>query len=235
MQTNPNERYEMMLRADRLRGSLLLAADIAALVTLAPNWSALGHHLVTADAWVATVGADQAAASITGAALWLCAAWLGVVLAVMALSRAPGWLGPVGRRLTRLIAPAAAVRVIAGIAGLSISLGVIAPAAALAGPIAGPASSSSAPAWPMSPIAPSWPLTTPGPLPPPAATPAGQHVVAAGDCLWSLAAAQLGPAGRPPQIATLARAWYAANRAVIGPDPALLHPGQLLVEPGRTP
>jgi hypothetical protein len=25
--------------------------------------------------------------------------------------------------------------------------------------------------------------------------------------------------------------WYAANRAVIGPDPSLLHPGQVLVEP----
>lgn len=230
-----------------LRAALVIAADAAALVTLAPDWPALGRHLMSADEWVAAVGADHAAASVAGAALWLCAIWLGVALLLMALAGAPGWLGATGRRLTKLIVPAAAARTLAGIAGLSISLSVIAPAAAAVGPLALASSSSPAPAWPISsptatapaaPSPPGWPVSTVvtgGPPGSPTGTDHGtDHRVVPGDCLWNLAANQLGPTGRPGQIAALTAAWYAANRAVIGADPALLHPGQLLVEPRRT-
>lgn len=67
--------------------------------------------------------------------------------------------------------------------------------------------------------------------------------VRAGDCLWSLAAHDLvgqdgaarervrrsGP--RPAEIAVAWRRWYAVNRATIGPDPGLLHPGEVLRVP----
>jgi len=57
------------------------------------------------------------------------------------------------------------------------------------------------------------------------------HVVVAGDSLWTIADAQL-PAGASNAAVDLAwRRWYAANRAVIGPDPDLIAPGQLLVPP----
>ena len=52
--------------------------------------------------------------------------------------------------------------------------------------------------------------------------------VAPGDCLWSLAARLL-PQGSP--TGTVANGWrllYAANREVVGPDPDLVHPGQVL-------
>jgi hypothetical protein len=257
----------MILRASWLRGVTLVAADVAALVAFVPDGPALLHHLATADSWVAAVGADRAAASVVGAALWLCAVWLGFAIALIALAGAPGWLGATGRRLTQLVVPAAALRLIAGIAGVSISLGVIVPAAAVARPAAAAMSSvttpnsvvttnsSATPTWPTTPTtpttptpptppttpttpttpaAPGWPTSSPGPLHPPgsAGTP---HLVVAGDCLWNLAAAQLGPPARAPQVAAQVQAWYAANRAVIGPDPALLHPGQLLVQPGGTP
>lgn len=59
----------------------------------------------------------------------------------------------------------------------------------------------------------------------------GEVRVAAGDSLWSLAARQLGPAADPAAIASQWPKWYELNRAVIGHDPNLLLPGQLLKVP----
>ncbi|MDM7989823.1 LysM peptidoglycan-binding domain-containing protein [Arthrobacter sp. zg-Y877] len=58
-------------------------------------------------------------------------------------------------------------------------------------------------------------------------------VVAAGDTLWSLAAAQLGPYATDAETAALWPRWYELNRDVIGPDPGLIHPGQVLAMPPR--
>lgn len=52
-----------------------------------------------------------------------------------------------------------------------------------------------------------------------------------GDSLWTIAAAHL-PGGSPnAAIAAAWPRWYAANRAVIGDDPNLIHPGQVLSAP----
>jgi nucleoid-associated protein YgaU len=63
---------------------------------------------------------------------------------------------------------------------------------------------------------------------------AGTHAVQAGDTLWSLARAELRTAGLPVTDTAVAHrwpAWWQANRAEIGPDPDLLHPGELLHAP----
>lgn len=64
-------------------------------------------------------------------------------------------------------------------------------------------------------------------VPPPAVT------VQAGDSLWSITAGLL-PAGADD--ARVAAAWpllYAANRDVVGPDPGLIHPGDVLTVPAE--
>lgn len=65
---------------------------------------------------------------------------------------------------------------------------------------------------------------------------AGEHVVLRGDCLWDIARDWL--TGRRPghpvadaEIAAAVQAWWQANAAVIGPDPDLLLPGQVLRPP----
>jgi nucleoid-associated protein YgaU len=59
----------------------------------------------------------------------------------------------------------------------------------------------------------------------------GDVVVQRGDSLWSIAARQL-PAHVPDsRIEALWRRWYLRNRAVIGADPNLLLPGQVLRAP----
>jgi hypothetical protein len=57
----------------------------------------------------------------------------------------------------------------------------------------------------------------------------GEHVVAAGDTLWDIAAGHLMPAER--SAGTIHRYWqqvYQANRSAVGADPDLIHPGTRL-------
>jgi nucleoid-associated protein YgaU len=56
-------------------------------------------------------------------------------------------------------------------------------------------------------------------------------VVLAGDCLWSIAVADLPAGASPREVATRWQAIYAANHDVIGPDPDHLLPGQRLTLP----
>ncbi|MBT8212286.1 MAG: LysM peptidoglycan-binding domain-containing protein [Acidimicrobiia bacterium] len=60
------------------------------------------------------------------------------------------------------------------------------------------------------------------------------YVVAPGDSLWAIASRHLDARGLPSSDADVNRFWrdiYGANRAVIGCDPDLIHPGQRLVVP----
>ena len=59
-------------------------------------------------------------------------------------------------------------------------------------------------------------------------------VVHRGDTLWSIAARHLGPNASDAEIAQAWPAWFDANRAVIGEDPDLILPGQVLRAPEVT-
>lgn len=70
------------------------------------------------------------------------------------------------------------------------------------------------------------------PAPEPSREPAEPaHVVTSGDSLWSIVH-ERSPAADDADVAAQVRAWYRANRAAIGPDPDLIHPGQRLDPPG---
>ncbi|WP_311212733.1 MULTISPECIES: hypothetical protein [unclassified Arthrobacter] len=56
-------------------------------------------------------------------------------------------------------------------------------------------------------------------------------VVKAGDSLWSLAASRLGPYATDVEVALMWPKWYAANLTIIGGDPSVLTPGQILRPP----
>ncbi|MGL4178604.1 MAG: LysM peptidoglycan-binding domain-containing protein [Dermatophilaceae bacterium] len=58
-------------------------------------------------------------------------------------------------------------------------------------------------------------------------------VVRRGDTLWTIAARHLGTAPLDSDIARAWPAWHAANRDVIGPDPDVLLPGQVLRAPAE--
>lgn len=65
-----------------------------------------------------------------------------------------------------------------------------------------------------------------------AASPAGEIEVRPGDSLWAIVARHLGPGTTDLDIAEAWPRWYAANASVIGSDPDLIRPGQLLIPPG---
>jgi nucleoid-associated protein YgaU len=52
-----------------------------------------------------------------------------------------------------------------------------------------------------------------------------------GDSLWRIAAAALPKGSSEPAIEAAWHRWYQTNRAVIGADPGLLQPGQVLAPP----
>jgi resuscitation-promoting factor RpfA len=60
-------------------------------------------------------------------------------------------------------------------------------------------------------------------------------VVRRDDTLWDVARRHLPRSASAAEIAAAWPRWYAANRAAIGPDPALLRPGMRLRSPDRRP
>jgi nucleoid-associated protein YgaU len=60
---------------------------------------------------------------------------------------------------------------------------------------------------------------------------ANTYRVHPGDSLWSIAAAHLGEHATTENVARAWPEWYRANRPALGPDPHLIHPGQLLHVP----
>lgn len=69
----------------------------------------------------------------------------------------------------------------------------------------------------------------------PAGPETGTITVRPGDTLWFLAAAGLPATASTAEITQTWQAWYDANRDVVGADPDLIHPGQVLTTPDATP
>lgn len=88
------------------------------------------------------------------------------------------------------------------------------------------------------PLAPQAPGTPRAPAPPPG-TPAppaqGTVTVAAGDSLWRIAADHLPEGAGAGEIAAAWPRLYEANRDIVGADPALIIPGQVLTIPATSP
>jgi nucleoid-associated protein YgaU len=60
---------------------------------------------------------------------------------------------------------------------------------------------------------------------------AGAVAVLAGDSLWDIVAQHLGPEASDVEIALEWPRWYEANKTLIGQDPDVLLPGQVLLPP----
>lgn len=74
-------------------------------------------------------------------------------------------------------------------------------------------------------------VLSPAPRPAEPSEPAREVVVQRGDTLWSIVARQLGPNPSDAEIAAAWPLWHAANRDVVGHDPDLILPGQVLRDP----
>ncbi|MFQ1001600.1 hypothetical protein [Modestobacter sp. SSW1-42] len=205
-----------------------------ALALLGPGPTEVRDALGDPQALVDAAGPDALVVVGVGALAWLCWAWGALGLLLTAAATAPGWAGRVSAVLLRGLLPAGARRAAAVAIGVGLSTvgptvlpAVLAPATAVA--VASEAGPAVALDWPTT-SSPAPDLDWPAPAP-------GGHVVVRGDCLWDIAAAWLARQhpGAPVADAEVARAvhaWWLANAAVLGPDPDLLLPGQVLRPPG---
>lgn len=167
-------------------------------------------------------------AAVVAAAAWLAWAVAGYLLlgvVIVAGRGAHRRLAAAGERAAALL-PARLRRGVELALGLSVAAVVAtAPAASADPPAPGPVTASL-----------DWPGVGRAPQAPSRHPPRGV-VVRPGDSLWSIAADELGPHAPAPAVAARWPAWWAANRSVVGDDPALIHPGQRLRPPapdGRT-
>lgn len=210
----------------------VMSADVAVLIgarhAVVRTITGLRHP----HRWVAEQGADAAAGALGSAVLWCLAAWIALGVGALVMQELSARAQRTPSRLTTWLLPQAAVRLAATLTGLGIAA---APLAASATPPPAPAPAlgcdtscvASLPALssPASPRLPSLGLA------PALAFGSHTYVVRPGDSLWQIAAGRLPPDARPRQISAAATRWWSANRAVVGPDPDLLHPGQVLSAP----
>lgn len=167
----------------------------------------------------ALTGTDFSAALIALASLLQ----LAVATWVLGISALSAFLGP--SRTLRAITPRLMRRALfAGAAGaLVVSPAVADPASAPGEGVAVSTHSLGGLRLPDRPLA--------GPAP--TMEPPTVVVVEPGDTLWAIAAQSLPGDATDAEIAAACARWYAANRAVIGPDPNLIFPAQQLVPPGK--
>lgn len=176
-----------------------------------------------------TVALDRALVDLASVALLACAVWAWVVLTATVVE---GWRGVRPLRRRPWHAPAGVRRALLAACGVALTTTVAAPALATD--------------------------HEPGhhhhhhhhrykrhgaalldglPLPERTVVPTGSPVrrvpvrtvvVRPGDCLWSIAARDLGAGASDAAVDARWRAIYAANHALVGPDPGLVEPGQRL-------
>jgi hypothetical protein len=217
----------------RLLGTAAVMAGIAVVLRLlAPTPGAVLDALAEPQALVDTAGPGALVIAVAGGLAWLVWAWGAAGLLLTAAGGLPGAVGWIARTLQRALLPAGARQAAAVVLGLGMALpGPLGSATALAA--TGTAAVLDAPADPAVPAVPDWP--TGSPAVPDRQQPAAHHVVVRGDCLWDIAADRLQEAsGQPPSAAAVAgavSAWWRQNRAVVGDDPDLLLPGQVLTPP----
>ncbi len=223
--------------------SAAMAAVAWALAVSTPSFADMTGDVLAAQRTADSAGAEALVLAGVGLVAWAVWAWGALGLVLTAGSALPGILGRAAGTLTGVVLPRGARRgaalalgiglgVAGPLAGTSLAV-VTAPAAAAAG-----TTSTPVPDWPGAPTAahPDVGAPTVPALPDwPGAPVTGDHVVVRGDCLWDIAAAHLSDQlGRTASAAETARAtsdWWAANAAVIGPDPDVLLPGQVLRPP----
>jgi nucleoid-associated protein YgaU len=212
-----------------------LAVTALAMVAVGGILAALGPDLATLTGSflrpqrVADLAGPVVVVTAWAAALaWLVWAWGLLGLVLTAATALPGILGGTARAALSALLPAAARRAAAVAVGLGVGVGLGAPFASAA-PLPAPATDSVA-------TVPDWPSDEPAPSPAPDRASPADHVVVRGDCLWDIAADRLATeVGHRPTDAEIARsvpAWWRSNADVIGADPDLLLPGQVLRPPG---
>lgn len=209
-----------------------MAGAALALLLLIPDAPSALRNLADPQHTVDTRGAEALLVSATGLLAWAVWAWGALGLVLTAGTAVPGFLGATARVLAGMLLPSAARQA----AAVALGLGLAAPVlvgGSFGSPVPGhdPVLAAARTALDV----PDWPLDAAGGVPDwPSGTSTAAHLVVSGDCLWDIAEDRLTTGAGTPrdaEVATAVQGWWSANRAVIGPDPDLIRPGQVLRPP----
>lgn len=177
------------------RALTAVVAALAALQLSAPSPSAAVASLALGGSHPDPTGPLVAAVALLA---WPVAGWLAVTVTVVLLSRVPGLLGRTARALAARVAPATVRRALEAALGLTVAVGALGPATALAAPGTGPSAAvapTAGAAWDLD-----WPSSAGAPprerVGPPATTPASTGTTRPTPTLSSPPAAL--PSARPP-------------------------------------
>jgi LysM repeat protein len=180
------------------------------------------------DPWGSAPDAVAAAACGLGA---LVLVRLVLRAALRAGRRAKGLLSVAAVHAYESLRPGFARRVTAGLLGIGAPLSAWAPSASATH---SPMSATPRPAGTPLNASPDH-ASTRHAMTGPAPTTPGIHLVRPGETLWDIARHHLSRHAGAAEVARSWPRWYAANRELIGPDPALIVPGQRLRIPGHRP
>lgn len=240
-------------------GHVLAAAATSLVVGTAVAWI-LALAWITARADVTAPGpasADELLALAAATLALVIAAWLLVGTVLEVLAHVPGRIGRAAQVWAEHLTPALARRIAAFLLGVGVGVAG-GPSQAVASPRpsatavsvtdpglvptpSAPGPSAPDPGFSPAPVAPGFTPTAPRVRP--QADPAllggrvapradREVVVHRGDTLWSIAARHLGPQASDAEIAWAWPRWFDLNRALIGDDPDVILPGQILRVPG---
>jgi resuscitation-promoting factor RpfA len=240
-------------------GAAQCGAAILLLLWAAPDLPP-PRTLNTLGDWLAVTPVDRVVTALAGLLGWLCLCWLTGGALLVALGRLPGAAGLLCAALSDRLTPVVLRRAFEGLLGTALASGSLA-AALPAGTWTAAPDMPSAVTWAArvtagsataAPAATgtdqgSWPdldrVTTVAQLPvtsgsehggpplPTANSGRADVMVRRGDTLWAISRRVLGGSAKPAEVAAAWPRWYAANRQVIGTDPDVLHPGQILQPP----
>jgi hypothetical protein len=224
----------------RWAGTTAVMAAGAWVLRVGTDPAGLHAALTDPQGLVDRAGPDALLLAVVPALAWLCWAWGAVGLLLTAASTVPGGAGRLAGFVLRRVLPGSARRAAELVLGVGLVTAapvvLLPPAAPLAVSVAAAADVATDPGavvvdWPGAPPPDlDWPEHVPAP------SAGGERVVLRGDCLWDIAADWLqardpGAAVADEQVRLATQAWWRANAAVIGPDPDLLLPGQVLRPP----
>lgn len=234
----------------------ILAVSLAVTAAVAGAAWSLGTALRDTAGLVLAPGrtsVEELVVAASAAAALVLLLWVALGLLTSVLAALPGPLGGMSRRMRDSIAPETVRRCAGLLLGMAVA-SACAPGGAVAHEVASirvvdavdavgaESAAVPLPLWaddvPLPPL-PEWTPTPVRAMPPvsltasrpPAVEERAEVVVRRGDTLWDLAAARLSPDAGDAEIARAWQAWWAQNRLVIGPDPDLILPGQVLVVP----
>jgi hypothetical protein len=188
------------------------------------GWSARGD--------LALLPLDRALAGLAAAVLLGCAAWAWLALTATVVEALRGACHVDPARVRPWHLTGALRRGVLAACGVVLVSGALSPGVAAEGPRHPGRGAAVLAGLPLPDRAVAPPLS----VRPPGGSRAGRSVVVrSGDCLWTIAERGLPARSSGAVIEARWRAIYAANRALIGPDPDLLMPGQRLLLPRKAP